>query len=195
MSCATVRRLSNTARESCTHTGVHGRAHTFLTATGTNHRPVHVHAHVHVGRDRRRLESKDGGGLEALRKAEVVLTTYETLVADIGDKEPAANNDGDDGHSRGGAGTGDATGGGGGVRGGGLCSVRWYRVVLDEAQTIRNPASQVAKAAGRLCAVQRLCLTGTPFNNSEQGGLGQYNVVATHHHRHPTCPLTSSSGC
>ena len=41
----------------------------------------------------------------------------------------------------------------------------WRYAVLDEAQQIKNPTSQVAKAARALDAVHRLALTGTPLEN------------------------------
>jgi SNF2 family DNA or RNA helicase len=41
----------------------------------------------------------------------------------------------------------------------------WNVVVLDEAQAIKNPDSQVARAAFALEAETRLCLTGTPIEN------------------------------
>jgi len=42
---------------------------------------------------------------------------------------------------------------------------RWDMVVLDEAQAIKNPGSQVARAAYRLNADFRLSLSGTPVEN------------------------------
>jgi superfamily II DNA or RNA helicase len=42
---------------------------------------------------------------------------------------------------------------------------RWNLVILDEAQAIKNPDSQVARAAYALPADSRLCLTGTPIEN------------------------------
>ncbi len=42
----------------------------------------------------------------------------------------------------------------------------WHAVVLDEAQNIKNPESQTAKAAKRLPARHRLALTGTPLENN-----------------------------
>ena len=42
----------------------------------------------------------------------------------------------------------------------------WRHVVLDEAQNIKNPASQVSKAARRVDAEHRLALTGTPIENN-----------------------------
>ncbi|TNF37233.1 MAG: helicase [Deltaproteobacteria bacterium] len=46
-----------------------------------------------------------------------------------------------------------------------LSAVPWDMVVLDEAQAIKNPDSQVAQAAYRLRAGFRLTLTGTPVEN------------------------------
>jgi hypothetical protein len=44
-------------------------------------------------------------------------------------------------------------------------SVAWNYVVLDEAQKIKNPSTQTAKAAKSLSARHRLALTGTPIEN------------------------------
>lgn len=41
----------------------------------------------------------------------------------------------------------------------------WHIAILDEAQAIKNPNSKVARAASKLKATQRLCLTGTPMEN------------------------------
>ncbi len=49
-----------------------------------------------------------------------------------------------------------------------LAGVEWHRVVVDEAQTIKNPASETAKQLRRVPARSRLALTGTPIEN----GLG-----------------------
>jgi SNF2 family DNA or RNA helicase len=46
-----------------------------------------------------------------------------------------------------------------------LAKFEWRRVVLDEAQTIKNSLSQAAKAARRLVASHRVALTGTPVEN------------------------------
>ncbi|MFK7894369.1 MAG: DEAD/DEAH box helicase [Myxococcota bacterium] len=43
--------------------------------------------------------------------------------------------------------------------------VEWDCVVLDEAQTIKNPESQIARAAHGLVAKARFALTGTPVEN------------------------------
>ena len=44
--------------------------------------------------------------------------------------------------------------------------VRWEGAVLDEAQNIKNPSAQVARAACALSAPKRVALTGTPVENS-----------------------------
>jgi superfamily II DNA or RNA helicase len=46
-----------------------------------------------------------------------------------------------------------------------LASVEWDTAVIDEAQTIKNPASQTAKAAFGLRAKARVAMTGTPVEN------------------------------
>ena len=46
-----------------------------------------------------------------------------------------------------------------------LAGVTWDTVILDESQTIKNPDSQVARAAYRLKARWKLTLSGTPIEN------------------------------
>jgi SNF2 family DNA or RNA helicase len=46
-----------------------------------------------------------------------------------------------------------------------LAGYDWRRVVLDEAQAIKNSLSQAARAVRRLRAGQRVALTGTPVEN------------------------------
>jgi len=46
-----------------------------------------------------------------------------------------------------------------------LAEVQWDTAVLDESQAIKNPDSQVARAAHRLRASFRVVLTGTPIEN------------------------------
>ena len=49
-----------------------------------------------------------------------------------------------------------------------LAKVDWSRLIVDEAQAIKNPASDTAQELRRIPARQRLALTGTPVEN----GLG-----------------------
>ena len=49
-----------------------------------------------------------------------------------------------------------------------LSARQWHRVVLDEAQAIKNPANETAQQLRRIPARGRLALTGTPIEN----GLG-----------------------
>ena len=49
-----------------------------------------------------------------------------------------------------------------------LEKLHWSRIVLDEAQAIKNPANETAQQLRRLDATTRLALTGTPIEN----GLG-----------------------
>ncbi len=46
-----------------------------------------------------------------------------------------------------------------------LAAQEWHAVLLDEAQTIKNPLATTSKLARTLKARQRLCLSGTPLEN------------------------------
>lgn len=48
----------------------------------------------------------------------------------------------------------------------GLYSVKWWRVVLDEAQSIKNKNSKSAQGCCGLSSVNRWCLSGTPLQNN-----------------------------
>ncbi|HDH27266.1 MAG TPA: DEAD/DEAH box helicase, partial [Actinobacteria bacterium] len=48
---------------------------------------------------------------------------------------------------------------------GDLTAVNWGRLVLDEAQQVKNPAAKQTKAVARLRADRRVALTGTPVEN------------------------------
>lgn len=47
-----------------------------------------------------------------------------------------------------------------------LYDMLWYRVILDEAHTIRNRSTRLSKAVCKLDAVFRWALTGSPFVNN-----------------------------
>ena len=46
-----------------------------------------------------------------------------------------------------------------------LAALPWSRIVLDEAQAIKNPANETAQQLRRIPARMRLALTGTPIEN------------------------------
>jgi SNF2 family DNA or RNA helicase len=46
-----------------------------------------------------------------------------------------------------------------------FASVEWQRIILDEAQNIKNPTAEQTKAILKLSAPHRLALTGTPVEN------------------------------
>lgn len=46
-----------------------------------------------------------------------------------------------------------------------LAAQEWHAVILDEAQTIKNPNAETTRQARQLKARQRLCLSGTPLQN------------------------------
>ncbi|XP_057457141.1 DNA repair protein RAD5A isoform X2 [Lotus japonicus] len=77
---------------------------------------------------------------KSLAQSDVVITTYGVLASEFSN-ENAENS-------------------------GGLFSIRWFRVVLDEAHTIKSSKSQVSMAAAALIADKRWCLTGTPIQNN-----------------------------
>ncbi len=58
-----------------------------------------------------------------------------------------------------------------------LAREQWGTVVLDEAQAIKNPDSQVAAAAFRLDAEFKLALTGTPVENRLDELWSQFHFI------------------
>jgi SNF2 family DNA or RNA helicase len=59
-----------------------------------------------------------------------------------------------------------------------LAAERWDMIVLDEAQAIKNPESQVTRAAWRLDAAFKLTLTGTPVENRLDELWSQFQFIA-----------------
>lgn len=49
---------------------------------------------------------------------------------------------------------------------GAIGGVEWFRVILDEAQSVKNARSQVAAAVSAVSAKCRWCLSGTPLQNN-----------------------------
>ncbi|KAI0592763.1 SNF2 family N-terminal domain-containing protein [Biscogniauxia sp. FL1348] len=75
--------------------------------------------------------------LDTIQDSDIVVTTYNTLTREFQIKsEPSS-----------------------------LHQIGWYRVVLDEAHTIRHPTTAFNHACSDLHANSRWCLTGTPIQN------------------------------
>lgn len=78
----------------------------------------------------------------ALDTYDVVITTYGTLTSESG---TASSDKG---------------------KNSGLFGLHWYRIILDEAHTIKNRNAKATQAAYALDSKYRWCLTGTPMQNN-----------------------------
>ena len=58
-----------------------------------------------------------------------------------------------------------------------LSAVDWDTIVLDESQTIKNPESQVARAAYKLRGAFKINLSGTPVENSLEDLWSQFHFL------------------
>lgn len=79
-----------------------------------------------------------------LKKYDVVITTYQTLTSEHG----GSNMERPDGTRI------------------GCFGVHWYRMILDEAHSIKNRNAKATQAACALNSWYRWCLTGTPMQNN-----------------------------
>ncbi|EMD93544.1 hypothetical protein COCC4DRAFT_48968 [Bipolaris maydis ATCC 48331] len=91
---------------------------------------------VHHGPNRTKSADK-------LKQYDVVITTYQVLAS-----EHASCGDGPDGLKK------------------GCFAVNWYRMMLDEAHTIKNRNAKMTKACYAVNSHYRWCLTGTPMQNN-----------------------------
>lgn len=82
----------------------------------------------------------------SLKYADVVVTTYGVVASEYTRESRDGTNDASE-------------------DGGALFQIYWRRVILDEAHTIRNRTTRVARAAFRLEAERRWCVTGTVIHN------------------------------
>lgn len=78
-----------------------------------------------------------------LKKYDVIITTYQILVSEHG-----SSSDHEDGLKV------------------GCFGLHWYRVILDEAHSIKNRNAKATQACYALRAEYRWCLTGTPMQNN-----------------------------
>ncbi|KAI1473089.1 SNF2 family N-terminal domain-containing protein [Daldinia caldariorum] len=77
---------------------------------------------------------------EDLRRYDVVITTYQILVSEHGHTTDTVKT--------------------------GCFGLHWYRVILDEAHTIKNRNAKATKACYELRSIYRWCLSGTPMQNN-----------------------------
>ena len=97
-----------------------------------------LRAHVHHG------TSRKGLGAASLSN-DIVITTYQVIVSEHNQhkQNPLLHKN-------------EST----------VFDVRWWRVILDEAHTIKNRNSKSAQSCFALHAKSRICLTGTPIQNN-----------------------------
>ncbi|GAA5932237.1 hypothetical protein JCM3775_001168 [Rhodotorula graminis] len=121
--------------------------------------PGYLSILTYHGADRKKLRKKE------ILRYDFVLTTYGTLVADYEDDEAlekaakreakkAGEPNAWEGYLKASKGTGP------------MFELSFYRIILDEAQQIRNRGTKVSRAVTRLDALFRWALTGTPVTNS-----------------------------
>ncbi|TDL15102.1 hypothetical protein BD410DRAFT_796684 [Rickenella mellea] len=122
--------------------------------------PTAFRAHIHHGKDK--LKTVDEVG-----KYDVVITTYQTLNMDFpklkkdnkGQEIDGAVEEADEGSDDEDPDTRKR-------QWGVLAKVKWYRVVIDEAQNIRNRSTRISINCAKLNSMYRWCLTGTPITNT-----------------------------
>ncbi|KAI0061315.1 hypothetical protein BV25DRAFT_1826795 [Artomyces pyxidatus] len=101
--------------------------------------------HVHHGKNKLKT-------LSALQSQDVIITTYQTLNLDFTIKDPDIEPDEAVEYLI--------------EHGGLLAKMKYYRVVLDEAQYIRNRGTRSSKTVAMLRTKYRWMLTGTPVTNT-----------------------------
>jgi SNF2 family DNA or RNA helicase len=144
-----------------------------------------IEAYVYHGRGK-------GASAAALARFAVVLTTYGALAQELPEAARPAKRGGggaggsvvdlaaeDEAAAKGGKKRGREAGAAAGAdaKGGPLFRVRWHRVVLDEAQIIKNKRTVVAHAASSLRARRRWCLSGTPVQNNIEELYSYYRFL------------------
>ncbi|KAL8286684.1 hypothetical protein RQP46_004212 [Phenoliferia psychrophenolica] len=113
---------------------------------------------IHHGKDRAKTAKE-------LARYDVVLTTYHTLAGEWPDEEGAMKKS-KKGKKKAGSPESEEDDFVTLKKAGPLYNVSWYRVVLDEAQNIRNRSTKISRSVSHIDALYRWCLTGTPITNS-----------------------------
>ncbi|GJN91484.1 hypothetical protein Rhopal_004507-T1 [Rhodotorula paludigena] len=131
--------------------------------------PGYLSILTYHGPDRRKYK------LKHLKRYDFVLTTYATLIADYDDDEmmekkakkmAKKNNEADAWEEY--VETKEP---------GPLFQMSFYRVILDEAQNIRNRATKISRAVTRVDSLFRWALTGTPITNSLSDLFGIFRYL------------------
>jgi SWI/SNF-related matrix-associated actin-dependent regulator of chromatin subfamily A3 len=89
--------------------------------------------------------TKRGLSPKELPKYDVVITTYQVVAGEHDEKDSSGPSKKKKKVDR------------------SLFEVKWKRIVLDEAHTVRNPKTKMAKAAFALTAERRWALAATPI--------------------------------
>lgn len=98
--------------------------------------------------------------LEEMKSYNIIITSYGTLTSDYSKIRKTLGIADDEVLNNG------SVAAMGGPKGAFLYSIRWRRIVLDEAQYIKNRYSSAARACTALPGSYRLALSGTPIQNS-----------------------------
>ncbi|RDX49056.1 hypothetical protein OH76DRAFT_1483538 [Lentinus brumalis] len=101
---------------------------------------------VHIQHGKDKIKNPD-----VLAEKDVVITTYHTLNQDFNIPKDLESGDELE-HIK--------------DNGGPMSQTQWYRVILDEAQFVRNRSTRCSKAVAMLRSKYRWCLTGTPITNT-----------------------------
>lgn len=70
-----------------------------------------------------------------------------------------------------------------------IFDIKWFRVVLDECQLIKNRKTVASRAVAHLQTKRRWCLSGTPLQNSLEVGPPPFSLALHHTKAQHTLPL------